>query len=85
MNTRGRQEILMARLSDIYPVKEEQPDIQEIKDRLMTVQSLDAYRCLDEMSQPHQMMVIWVPSLHGISAMDWWSISYIDMVGIGCR
>ena len=70
-------------LADIYPVKEQQPDIQEVKDRLMTVQSLDAYRCLDE-------NVLTTPDDGDLGSIFAWGFppwtggvfSYIDMVGI---
>jgi len=70
-------------LSDIYPVKEEQPDIQEIKDRMMSVQALDAYRCLEE-------NVLTTPDDGDIGSIFGWGFppwsggvfSYIDMVGL---
>ena len=79
----GGKKFLWPGLTDIYPVKEEQPDIQEIKDRLMTVQALDAYRCLEE-------NVLTSPDDGDIGSIFGWGFppwsggvfSYIDMVGI---
>ena len=79
----GGKKFLWPGLAEIYPVKDEQPDIQEIKDRLMTVQSLDAYRCLDE-------NVLTNPDDGDLGSIFAWGFppwtggvfSYIDMVGI---
>ena len=70
-------------LSDIYPVNEQQPDIQEIKDRMMSVQALDAYRCLEEnvLTSPDDGDI---GSIFGWGFPPWTGgvFSYIDMVGL---
>ena len=79
----GGKKFLWPGLADIYPVKEEQPDIQEIKDRMMSVQALDAYRCLEE-------NVLTSPDDGDIGSIFGWGFppwsggvfSYIDMVGL---
>ncbi|GIT37653.1 MAG: hypothetical protein Ct9H300mP6_15210 [Gammaproteobacteria bacterium] len=73
----------MAWSSRYLPVKEEQPDIQEIKDRMMSVQALDAYRCLEE-------NVLTSPDDGDIGSIFGWGFppwsggvfSYFDMVGL---
>jgi len=79
----GAKKTLWKGLADIYPVSDKQPDIQEVKDRLMTVQALDAYRCLEE-------NVLTSPDDGDIGSIFGWGFppwsggvfSYIDMVGI---
>ena len=79
----GGKKFLWPGLSDIYPVNEQQPDIQEIKDRMMSVQALDAYRCLEE-------NVLTSPDDGDIGSIFGWGFppwsggvfSYIDMVGL---
>lgn len=39
---------LSPELSKLYPLKEVQPDLQEVKDRLMYIQSLETLRCHEE-------------------------------------
>ena len=70
-------------LAEAFPVSETQPDLQLIKDRLMTIQSLDAYRCLEE-------NVLTSPDDGDIGSIFGWGFppwsggvfSYIDTVGI---
>jgi 3-hydroxyacyl-CoA dehydrogenase/enoyl-CoA hydratase/3-hydroxybutyryl-CoA epimerase len=78
----GAKKTLWKGLADIYPVSDKQPDIQEVKDRLMTIQSLDAYRCLEE-------NVLTSPDDGDIGSIFGWGFppwsggvfSYIDMIG----
>ena len=70
-------------LAEAFPVSETQPDLQLIKDRLMTIQSLDAYRCLEE-------NVLTSPDDGDIGSIFGWGFppwsggvfSYIDTIGI---
>ena len=70
-------------LAEAFPVSQTQPDLQLIKDRLMTIQSLDAYRCLEE-------NVLTSPDDGDIGSIFGWGFppwsggvfSYIDTVGI---
>jgi len=79
----GAKKRLWPGLADLFPVSDQQPDVEEVKSRLMTIQALDAYRCLEE----HVLMS---PDDGDIgSILGWgfppWSggvFSYIDTVGI---
>jgi len=70
-------------LAEAFPVSQTQPDLQLIKDRLMTIQSLDAYRCLEE-------NVLTSPDDGDIGSIFGWGFppwsggvfSYIDTIGI---
>ena len=70
-------------LAEAFPVSETQPDLQLIKDRLMTIQSLDAYRCLEE-------NVLTSPDDGDIGSIFGWGFppwsggvfSYIETIGI---
>jgi 3-hydroxyacyl-CoA dehydrogenase/enoyl-CoA hydratase/3-hydroxybutyryl-CoA epimerase len=79
----GAKKRLWPGLVDLFPVSDQQPDVEEVKSRLMTIQALDAYRCLEE-------NVLMSPDDGDIgSILGWgfppWSggvFSYIDTVGI---
>ena len=70
-------------LAEAFPVSETQPDLQLIKDRLMTIQSLDAYRCLQEnvLTSPEDGDI---GSIFGWGFPPWSGgvFSYIDTIGI---
>jgi len=67
----------------MFPVSDEQPDVEEVKSRLMTIQALDAYRCLEE-------NVLMSPDDGDIGSILGWGFppwaggvfSYIDTVGV---
>ena len=44
----GAKKRLWPGLAEMFPVSDEQPDVEEVKSRLMSIQALDAYRCLEE-------------------------------------
>lgn len=44
----GKEKILWKGLSDLYPISEHQGDFEEIKNRLMTIQTLEAVHALEQ-------------------------------------
>ena len=79
----GAKKRLWPGLADMFPVSDEQPDVEEVKSRLMTIQALDAYRCLEE-------NVLMSPDDGDIGSILGWGFppwaggvfSYIDTVGV---
>ena len=79
----GAKKRLWPGLADAFPVRDEQPDVEEVKTRLMTIQALDAYRCLEE-------NVLMSPDDGDIGSILGWGFppwaggvfSYIDTVGV---
>ena len=70
-------------LAEAFPISDSQPSLQLIQNRLMTIQSLDAYRCLEE-------NVLTSPDDGDIGSIFGWGFppwsggvfSYIDTIGI---
>jgi len=70
-------------LAEIYPVKDEQPPVQEVMDRLLYRQALETARCFEEgvLSHPADADV---GSIFGWGFPPWTggTLSFIDTVGI---
>jgi 3-hydroxyacyl-CoA dehydrogenase/enoyl-CoA hydratase/3-hydroxybutyryl-CoA epimerase len=79
----GAKKRLWHGLADATPAAESQPDVAEVKERLLTIQALEAARCLEE-------GVVCSPEDADVGAYLGWGfapwtggpISYIDTVGI---
>ena len=70
--------------SRLYPPREPQPEVEEVKKRLLFVQSVDAARCLEEgvLSDPRDGDVGSILGW-GFPACTGGAISFIDYVGAG--
>ena len=70
-------------LSELYPQLQEQPPVQEVIDRLMIRQALEAARCFEEGVLDHPADAD-IGSIFGWGFPPWTggSLSYIDTVGI---
>ncbi|MBS7706203.1 3-hydroxyacyl-CoA dehydrogenase NAD-binding domain-containing protein [Chelatococcus asaccharovorans] len=70
-------------LADIYPVRADQPDITEIRHRLLAIQALDTARCLEEgvlttaADGDLGSLLAW-----GFPSWTGGTLSYIDTVGL---
>jgi 3-hydroxyacyl-CoA dehydrogenase/enoyl-CoA hydratase/3-hydroxybutyryl-CoA epimerase len=71
-------------LADHFPVRDEQPDVQELRKRFLTIQALESARCLEEGVLTDAADGD-VGSIFGIGYPAWTggTLSYIDTVGIG--
>ncbi len=71
-------------LAEEFPVRDEQPDIAELKQRLLTIQALETARCMEEGVITHAedgdigSIFGW-----GFPPYTGGTLSYIDTVGIG--
>ena len=70
-------------LHDLYAKRNDQPDIEEVKKRLLFVQSVDAARCLDEgvLTDPRDGDVGSILGW-GFPTYTGGAVSYIDYVGV---
>ena len=69
-------------LASVFPAAPEQPSVEEVRDRLLAIQSLEAVHCLDEgvLVQPQEGDL---GSILGVGFPAWTggALSYIDTVG----
>jgi 3-hydroxyacyl-CoA dehydrogenase/enoyl-CoA hydratase/3-hydroxybutyryl-CoA epimerase len=79
----GEKKYLWPGLADIYPVKAEQPPVQEVIDRLMYRQALETARCFEEGVLDHPADAD-IGSIFGWGFSPWTggTLSFIDTVGI---
>ncbi len=79
----GGKKYLWPGLAELYPLKEEQPPVQEVIDRLMVRQSLETARCFEEGVLDHPADAD-IGSIFGWGFPPWTggTLSYIDSVGI---
>ena len=71
-------------LTDLYPLRADQPDVEEVKTRLLTIQALESARCVEE-GVITQAADADIGSILGLGFPTWTggALSYIDTVGIG--
>lgn len=71
-------------LRDLYPARAEQPDVEEVKKRLLYIQALESARCLEESVITHAADAD-IASILGLGFPTWTggALSLIDTVGIG--
>lgn len=73
---------LWPQLAEHFPVKAEQPPVQDLVDRLLCIQALEAARCLEEgvLDNAHEGDL---GSILGVGFPSWTggTLSYIDTVG----
>jgi 3-hydroxyacyl-CoA dehydrogenase/enoyl-CoA hydratase/3-hydroxybutyryl-CoA epimerase len=78
----GAKKRLWSGLAELFPVKAEQPPVEEVRDRLLAVQALEAVRCMDEgvltSAQEGDL-----GSILGVGFPSWagGALSYIDTLG----
>ncbi|MGD9386699.1 MAG: 3-hydroxyacyl-CoA dehydrogenase NAD-binding domain-containing protein [Gammaproteobacteria bacterium] len=79
----GGKKHLWPGLAEVYPAAAEQPDVEEVKRRLLCIQSLETARCLEEgvVTEPADADV---GSIFGWGFPPWTggTASYIDTVGM---
>jgi len=80
----GGKKRLWAGLAQEFPLAAEQPDVDEVKTRLMYIQSVEAARCMEEnvVTDPRDADVGSVMGW-GFPTARGGAISQIDMVGVG--
>lgn len=79
----GGKKVLWSELGKLYPLAAQQPDVEEIKKRLLYIQALEAVKCLEE-------NIVTKPADADIGSILGWGfapytggvISYIDFVGL---
>jgi 3-hydroxyacyl-CoA dehydrogenase/enoyl-CoA hydratase/3-hydroxybutyryl-CoA epimerase len=74
---------LWAGLAEHFPQREEQPDVEELEQRLLYIQALESARCLEENVVTHPADAD-VGSIFGIGFPAWTggTLSYIDTIGV---
>ncbi len=79
----GEKKHLWPGLAEIYPVKDEQPPVQEVIDRLLYRQALETARCFEEGVLNHPADAD-IGSIFGWGFPPWagGTLSFIDTVGI---
>jgi 3-hydroxyacyl-CoA dehydrogenase/enoyl-CoA hydratase/3-hydroxybutyryl-CoA epimerase len=79
----GEKKYLWPGLAELYPVKDEQPPVQEVIDRLMYRQALETARCFEEGVMDHPADAD-IGSIFGWGFPPWTggTLSFIDTVGI---
>ena len=79
----GEKKYLWPGLAELYPVKEEQPPVQEVIDRLLYRQALETARCFEEGVLDHPADAD-IGSIFGWGFPPWTggTLSFIDTVGI---
>jgi len=79
----GGKKHLWSGLAELYPVKEEQPPVHEVIDRLMVRQALETARCFEEGVMNHPADAD-IGSIFGWGFPPWTggTLSFIDSVGI---
>lgn len=81
----GAKKHLWAGLSELFPLALQQPDVEEVRERLLAIQALEAVRCMDEgvltSAQEGDL-----GSILGVGFPSWTggALSYIDTVGVAC-
>jgi 3-hydroxyacyl-CoA dehydrogenase/enoyl-CoA hydratase/3-hydroxybutyryl-CoA epimerase len=79
----GGKKKLWSGLSELFPVAAVQPDVEELKQRFLTIQAIEAARCLEEgvLTHPEDGDL---GSVLGVGFPAWTggALSYIDTVGI---
>jgi len=80
----GGKKHLWPGLAELYPVKDEQPPVQEVIDRLLYRQALETVRCFEEGVMNHAADAD-IGSIFGWGFPPWTggTLSFIDTVGIG--
>jgi 3-hydroxyacyl-CoA dehydrogenase/enoyl-CoA hydratase/3-hydroxybutyryl-CoA epimerase len=70
-------------LAELFPQSDEQPDVEDVKQRLLYIQALESARCLEENVLTHPADGD-IGSIFGIGFPAWTggTLSYIDTVGI---
>jgi 3-hydroxyacyl-CoA dehydrogenase/enoyl-CoA hydratase/3-hydroxybutyryl-CoA epimerase len=70
-------------LAELFPQSDEQPDVADVKQRLLYIQALESARCLEENVLTHPADGD-IGSIFGIGFPAWTggTLSYIDTVGI---
>jgi len=79
----GEKKYLWPGLAELYPVKDEQPPVQEVIDRLLYRQALETARCFEEGVLDHPADAD-IGSIFGWGFPPWTggTLSFIDTVGI---
>jgi len=79
----GEKKYLWPGLAELYPVKDKQPPVQEVIDRLMYRQALETARCFEEGVMDHPADAD-IGSIFGWGFPPWTggTLSFIDTVGI---
>ncbi len=79
----GEKKYLWPGLSELYPVNDEQPAVQEVIDRLLYRQALETARCFEEGVMDHAADAD-IGSIFGWGFPPWTggTLSFIDTVGI---
>ena len=79
----GEKKHLWPGLAELYPLKEEQPPVQEVIDRLLYRQALETARCFEEGVMDHPADAD-IGSIFGWGFPPWsgGTLSFIDTVGI---
>ncbi len=79
----GKKKYLWPGLAEIYPVTDEQPQVQEVIDRLLYRQALETARCFEEGVLDHPADAD-IGSIFGWGFPPWTggTLSFIDSVGI---
>lgn len=79
----GRDKRLWAGLAERYPVATEQPEVQELVDRFLSIQAIEAVRCVEEgvITDPQEVDL---GAILGWGFAPWTGgpLSYIDTIGI---
>jgi 3-hydroxyacyl-CoA dehydrogenase/enoyl-CoA hydratase/3-hydroxybutyryl-CoA epimerase len=70
-------------LAELYPLKERQPDVQEVMDRLVYIQALESARCVEERVITDSMDAD-IGAILGLGYPSWTGgpLSFIDTLGI---
>ena len=80
----GQKKHLWPGLHDVFPVARQQPNVEEVKTRLLYIQAMESTRCLEEGVVEHAMDAD-IGAILGLGYPSWTGgpISLIDTVGIG--
>jgi 3-hydroxyacyl-CoA dehydrogenase / enoyl-CoA hydratase / 3-hydroxybutyryl-CoA epimerase len=78
----GGKKQLWSELSEVFPVASAQPDVEEVRDRLLAIQALEAVHCLEEgvLVEPQEGDL---GSILGVGFPAWTggALSYVDTLG----
>jgi len=79
----GGKKHLWTGLSGLYPLKAEQPEVEEVRNRLLYIQALESARCVEEGVIDHPVDAD-LGSILGIGFPSWsgGALSFIDTVGL---
>jgi 3-hydroxyacyl-CoA dehydrogenase / enoyl-CoA hydratase / 3-hydroxybutyryl-CoA epimerase len=77
------KKFLWPKLAELFPAKKDQPSVDEVKSRLLSIQALETARCLEE-GVLHEVRDADVGSIlgWGFPAYTGGALSYIDFVGV---